>query len=110
MGEKGFGGVPSGMGFFDDVARKGECMVIRPMVAAHAMGEMGRSAASMGAKGGPASFLSPLRDEVTLSGKPRGSAGVYSGTPLLKIMGAVELMHGRIDIDDVAESRDYGVC
>ena len=83
-------------------------MVIRPLAAAYAMGEIGRSAATMGGKGGPTSFLSPLRDEVTLSGKPRGGAGLYSGSPLLKAMGAVELVHGAAAKETPPESNDWG--
>lgn len=77
-------------------------MLIQPMAATYAMGEIGRSTATMGGKGGPASFFSPLRDEVTLSGKPRVGAGLYSGSPLFKIMGAVELVRGDAVREDMS--------
>lgn len=71
------------------------------------MGEIGRSAAGTGAKGGPAAFV-PVRDEVTLSGKPRSGAGLYSGMPFMKSMGAVELIHGRFESEDDAGRNDFG--
>lgn len=67
-------------------------MLIRPMAAAYAMGEIGRSAAKLGAQGGPTAFLQSMRDEVALGSAPRSSAGLYSASPLFKIMGTVELM------------------
>lgn len=67
-------------------------MVIRPMAAAYALGEIGRSAGTLGAQGGPTSFFRTNRDEVTLSNTVRKGAGLYSGTPPFKMMGAVELM------------------
>lgn len=66
-------------------------MVIRPMAAAYALGEIGRSAACQGGKGGPASFFSNGTDAVTL-GTKSSSAGLYSAKPMFKMMGTVELM------------------
>ncbi len=65
-------------------------MVIRPLTAAHVMGEIGRSATNRGEKSGPAAFLAG-KDVVSLGSRKQG-AGLYSATPLFKMMGAVELM------------------
>lgn len=81
-------------------------MVIRPMAAVYVLGEIGRSAAGMGAKGGPTAFLSGIKDEVSLGRKSPANAGLYTAAPLFKIMGAVELMSeepGALD-----ESLDFG--
>ncbi len=67
-------------------------MVIRPMAAAYAMGEIGRSAGTTGAKGGPTAFSRDIRDEVTLGSGKRAGLGLYSASPLFKMIGAVELM------------------
>lgn len=67
-------------------------MVIRPMAAAYAMGETGRSAAGMGGKGGPAAFFSAVHDDVVLGSRVKPGAGLYAASPFFKIMGAVELM------------------
>lgn len=66
-------------------------MVIRPMAAAYAMGEMGRSAGTSGVTSGPAAFLREVKDEVEL-GRKKVIPGLYSASPLFKIMGSVELM------------------
>ncbi len=71
--------------------RLGGCMVIRPMAAAYAMGEIGRSAGTTGAKGGPTSFLREIRDEVSLGARVPPGTGLYSASPLFKMTGAVEL-------------------
>lgn len=73
-------------------------MVIRPMTAAYAMGEIGRSAVTRGGEGGSATFFG-RKDIVSLGGKQR-DAGLYSAAPLFKMMGAVELM------SDDNEARD----
>lgn len=65
-------------------------MVIRPMIAAYTLGEMGRPATNMGGSGGPASLFK-VKDMVSLGGGTPG-AGLYTGTTLFKIIGAVELM------------------
>lgn len=75
-------------------------MVIRPMTAAYAMGEMGRSAAIRGEESGSTAFLRG-KDVVALGGQQR-DAGLYSAAPLFKMMGAVELM------SDDYESREPG--
>lgn len=71
-------------------------MVIRPMAAAYAMGEIGRPAGTSGATGGSASFSKVAKDTVSLHGagglKRAGGAGLYSASPLFKMIGAVELM------------------
>ena len=77
-------------------------MVIRPMAAAYAMGEIGRPANKPGGKGGPAAFLSSISDSVALHGGTGRGAGLYSPSPLFKIMGAVELMSGELEGDDDA--------
>lgn len=76
--------------------RRGEGMVIRPLVAANALGETGRSAAKRGTSGGPAAFFSN-QDSVALGGKPVG-AKLYSASPLFKMMGAVELMSDEFEM------------
>ncbi len=80
-------------------------MLIRSMAAAYAMGEIGRSAAKLGAQGGPTAFLHSMRDEVALGGSARTTAGLYSASPLFKIMGTVELMcnDGGNDGADISE-------
>ena len=75
---------------------RGDFMVIRPMTAAYVMGEIGRSASTSGAKGGPTAFLGGVKDEVTLKGNTNG-AGLYSASPLFKMMGAGELMSEELD-------------
>ncbi len=72
-------------------------MVIRPMAAAYAMGEIGRSAGTMGAKGGPTSFLREIRDEVSLGARVPPGTGLYSASPLFKMIGAVELTSSDIN-------------
>lgn len=80
-------------------------MVIRPMTAAYVMGETGRSANTLGAKGGPTAFLGGVKDEVMLNGKTNG-ASLYSASPLFKIIGAVELMSEELDLLD--EGQRFG--
>ncbi|MCD8138334.1 MAG: hypothetical protein LUE17_00885 [Planctomycetaceae bacterium] len=82
-------------------------MLIRPMAAAYAMGEIGRSAAKLGAQGGPTSFLQPMRDEVALGTTPRNIAGLYSASPLFKIVGTVELMCTDGLHDDTSEPTSF---
>lgn len=77
----------------------GNGMVIRPMPAAYTMGEIGRPANKPGGNGGPASFFSKSMDVVSL-GNASTSAGLYSGSPIFKIIGAVELMSEDFDFDD----------
>ncbi len=74
-------------------------MVIRPLTAAYTMGEFGRPAHSLGGKGGPAAFLAGAKDFVSLGGKT-AAAGLYSGKPFFKIMGAVELMSDDVGMFD----------
>lgn len=74
-------------------------MVIRPMAAAYAMGEIGRPVNKSGAMSGPASFLYK-QDSVALGSADARGAGLYSASPLFKIMGAVELMTGDGDFTD----------
>lgn len=69
-------------------------MVIRPLTAAYAMGEIGRPASVKGEKSGPASVFSDIGDVVTLGNRSGGDSGLYNARPLFKIMGAVELMSG----------------
>ncbi|MCD7897600.1 MAG: hypothetical protein LUG50_13150 [Planctomycetaceae bacterium] len=64
-------------------------MIIRPIAAAHFLGELGRSAEKRGAQGGPTAFSG--RDEVELGVIPK-KTGLYSATPFFKMMGRVELM------------------
>lgn len=66
-------------------------MVIRPMAAAYALGEIGRSAAYRGGTGGPASFFEKGTDAVAL-GARSADARLYSANPMFKMMGTVELM------------------
>lgn len=80
-------------------------MVIRPMAAAYSMGEIGRSAGTSGAKGGPTAFFGVIKDDVSLGGK-KGGAGLYAASPLFKIMGAVELMSEEFELLDGA--RGFG--
>lgn len=81
-------------------------MVIRPMAAAYVLGELGRSAANLGAKGGPTAFLSGVKDEVALGKMASAGAGLYTATPLFKIMGAVELMSEELGAFD--ENLEFG--
>ena len=81
-------------------------MVIRPMAAAYAMGEIGRSAGTMGAKGGPTSFLKEVGDEVSLGVRKPAGAGLYSASPLFKMMGAVELMSAEPDMGELIDFGD----
>ncbi len=68
-------------------------MVIRPMAAAYAMGEIGRSAGTAGAAtGGSAAFSKHAGDKVSLGSKYPAGAGLYKASPLFKMIGAVELM------------------
>ncbi len=67
-------------------------MVIRPMNAVYAMGELGRPVSAKGGTGGPAFFFSGGRDVVTLGRGAEAGAGLYTGKPWFKMMGAVELM------------------
>ncbi len=76
-------------------------MVIRPMAAAYAMGEIGRSAGTMGAKGGPTSFLHGIRDEVSLGTRMPSGTGLYSASPLFKMIGAVELTSSDITMKNM---------
>jgi hypothetical protein len=46
----------------------------------------------MGAKGGPTAFLRAIKDEVSLGAKITSGAGLYTASPLFKMIGAVELM------------------
>lgn len=80
-------------------------MVIRPMAAAYAMGEIGRSTGTVGAKGGPTFFLNSIGDEVSLGSKRPADAGLYSASPLFKMIGAVELMSAE---PDMSEAVDFG--
>ncbi len=74
-------------------------MVIRPMTAAYTLGESGRPAKSAGGKSGPAALFADVKDLVSL-GNANATAGLYSGNPVFKIMGAVELMSDESDVLD----------
>lgn len=71
---------------------QGGYMVIRPLAAGVAMGEIGRSAGTLGATGGPAAFSRKIKDEVELGLGGPAALALYSASPLFKIMGAAELM------------------
>lgn len=72
-------------------------MVIRPMAVAYVMGEIGRPANKPGGNGGPAAFFGHAKDIVSLGTGDAKKPGLYSASPLYKIMGAVELMSGDLD-------------
>lgn len=72
-------------------------MVIRPLVAAGFLGEIGRPAGNRGSLGGSAAFYNISggsgdsgKDSVTLGGA-RAGANLYAPSPLFKMTGAVEL-------------------
>ena len=71
-------------------------MVIRPMNAVYATGDLSRLVDANGGIGEPALFSSS-RDTVSLNRKAAAGAGLYTTTPRFKIMGAVELMSDEID-------------
>ncbi len=73
-------------------------MVIRPMAAAYAMGEIGRSAGTSGVVGGgPAAFSKHAGDKVSLGSRVTVGAGLYTASPMFKMIGAVELMSGETE-------------
>lgn len=65
-------------------------MVIQQVAAAIGLGEQGRLSKSRG--NGPAQFFSRGGDSVTLGVRPANGAGLYTGTPLFKMLGTVELV------------------
>lgn len=76
--------------------------MIQAVAGAYAMGELGRSASSLGGKGGPAPAFADVRDIVSLgNGQPAG-AGLYTSRSLFKIIGAVELVSSDVEVDDEA--------
>lgn len=80
-------------------------MVIRPLVAANVLGEMGRPASARGKSGGPAAFYTDGgEDSVVLGGKGGGSgvggAKLYSASPLFKMMGAVQLTSDEFELPE----------
>ena len=66
-------------------------MLIQPQSYAQLLGETGRPA-KRGSDTGPAHLFSHIKDVVSLGETPRLGAGLYSGTPLFKIMGSVQLL------------------
>ena len=84
-------------------------MVIRPMAAAYTMGEIGRSAGSTGAKGGPAAFFATQRDTVELHSREKKGAGLYRPSPWFKMVGAVELMTTDADPLELPEDSAQGM-
>ncbi len=66
-------------------------MLIQPQSYAQVLGETCRPA-TRGSDAGPAHLFSHVKDVVSLGGAPRLDAGLYSGTPMFKIMGSVQLV------------------
>lgn len=76
--------------------------MIQAATAAYAMGELGRSASSLGGKGGPARVFAGVRDIVSLGNGQAAGAGLYTARNLFKIMGAVELVSPDAGAEDDA--------